>query len=84
MHIEAYHSQINNRKDEEKQHIKIAKYPQELQENSQEKQLFYLKKEEGNIHIPSTQAYSRKIRRFKMQVKAKTKRKRTNNKHVSH
>jgi hypothetical protein len=40
LHIEAYHSQINNRK--EKQRIKILKRNlRELQENSKEKQLFY-------------------------------------------
>jgi hypothetical protein len=70
LHIEAYHSQITNRK--EKQRIKISKeISKKLKEKSKEKQLFYLKKEEGNIYISSTQSDSRKIRRFKGQVKPK-------------
>jgi hypothetical protein len=82
LHIEAYHNQINNRK--ESSALKPPKKSHKLKEKSKENQLFYLKKEERNIYIPSKQAGSRTIRRFKMQV-SKTKRKRrTNNKHVSH
>jgi hypothetical protein len=56
LHIGAYHSQINNQKEEEKQRINISEKLRKPRENSRKKQLFYLKKEKiGNIYISSTQ-----------------------------
>jgi len=55
LHIEAYHSQINNRKDEEKQHIKISKNLRELQEKPKGKAVILLKRKKSeNVNISST------------------------------
>jgi hypothetical protein len=55
LHIEAYHRQINNRKDEEKQHIKISKNLQELQEKPKGKAVILLKERKAkNVNISST------------------------------
>ena len=43
---------------------KTSKEISETKGKSKEKQLFYLKEEEGNTYISSTQADSRKNRRF--------------------
>jgi len=57
LHIGAYHSQINNRKEEEKQRINISEKLRKPRENSKEKTVILFEKKEkiGNIYISSTQ-----------------------------
>jgi uncharacterized protein YifE (UPF0438 family) len=65
LRIEAYHSQINNRKEEEKQHIKISEKSTRTTGKHKEKWLFYLKKEKRKrLHIINT-VNSQKIERLK-------------------
>jgi hypothetical protein len=69
LHIEAYHSQINNRK--EKQRIKTSKEISKTKGKIKGKTVILFKERKWkHVHIINT-TDSRKIRRFKRQVKPK-------------
>jgi hypothetical protein len=77
LHIDAYHNKTNNRKEKKKkkQRIKIPKTKiQELQENSNGKQLIYLKEKQKkkNVYIASTQRTHAKFENLKKISQIKT------------
>jgi hypothetical protein len=70
LHIEAYHSQNNNRKKEKKQRIKI---PKEIYKNYKKTQrkISYFIKRKGNINISSTRHTHANFEKSKRQVEPK-------------
>jgi hypothetical protein len=71
LHIGAYHSQINNRKEKEKQRIKISENSTRTTGKPKGKMVILFKERKmKRLHIINTMD-SRKNRRFKMQVRPK-------------
>jgi len=82
LHIEAYHSQINNRK--EKQRIKTSKEISKTKGKIKGKTVILFKeRRRKHLHIINTSGLTQNSTVLNAS-QGKTRRKRTNNEHVSH
>jgi tetraacyldisaccharide-1-P 4'-kinase len=66
LHIEAYHSQINNRKEENKQHTKIPKgnlRKRNWKEKSKKTVILLKERKKKNLNISSTRRTHAKLRK---------------------